>query len=104
MEISGQHHAPAALPPGNEHRYPLNRRQGGLQSHSGSPEGAKKKINGCRRPAGAEVRDGELLKTSRPVAGCRAIDGKEEKKCIVIAGIRKPDRPALKPSHCIPRR
>ena len=55
----------------------------------------KKKTNGCRRPAGAEVRDGELLKTSRPVAGCRAIDGKEEKKCIVIAGIRTPDRPAL---------
>jgi hypothetical protein len=31
MEVSGQLHAPAALPPG----YPLDRRLGGPQSHSG---------------------------------------------------------------------
>jgi len=34
MEVSGQLHAPAALPPGTE-PYPLDRRLGGPQSHSG---------------------------------------------------------------------
>jgi len=28
MVMSGQHHAPAALPPGKDHRYPFNRRLG----------------------------------------------------------------------------
>jgi len=35
MEVSGQLHAPAAFPQGKSHWYPLNRRLGGLQSHSG---------------------------------------------------------------------
>jgi hypothetical protein len=35
MEMNGQLHAPAALPPGKEHRYPLDRRLGGPQSRSG---------------------------------------------------------------------
>jgi len=34
MGVSGQHHAPAALPPGKT-RYPLCRRLGGLQGRSG---------------------------------------------------------------------
>jgi hypothetical protein len=33
--VSGQLHAPAALPPGKELRYPLDRRLGGPQSRSG---------------------------------------------------------------------
>jgi hypothetical protein len=35
MEVSGQLHAPAALPPGKDTRYPLDRRLGGPQSQSG---------------------------------------------------------------------
>jgi hypothetical protein len=35
MEVSGQLHAPAALPPGKSPRYPLDRRLGGPQSRSG---------------------------------------------------------------------
>jgi hypothetical protein len=35
MEVSGQRHAPAALPPGKRPRYPLDRRLDGPQSRSG---------------------------------------------------------------------
>jgi hypothetical protein len=35
MDVSGQLHAPAALPPGKEPWYPLDRRLGGSQSRSG---------------------------------------------------------------------
>jgi hypothetical protein len=35
MEVSGQLHAPAALPPGKSPRYLLDRRLGGPQSRSG---------------------------------------------------------------------
>jgi hypothetical protein len=35
MEVSGQLHAPAALPPGKAPRYPMDRRLGGPQSWSG---------------------------------------------------------------------
>jgi hypothetical protein len=35
LEESGQLHAPAALPPGKEPRYPSDRRLGGLQRRSG---------------------------------------------------------------------
>jgi hypothetical protein len=35
MEVSGQLHAPAALPPGKRPWYPLDRRLGGPQSRSG---------------------------------------------------------------------
>jgi hypothetical protein len=35
MEVSGQLHAPAALPPGSLRRYQLDRRLGGSQSRSG---------------------------------------------------------------------
>jgi hypothetical protein len=35
LEVSGQLHAPAALPPGKSPRYPLDRRMGGPQSRSG---------------------------------------------------------------------
>jgi hypothetical protein len=34
MEVNGQLHAPAALPPGNRPRYPLERRLGESQSQS----------------------------------------------------------------------
>ena len=35
MRVGGQRHAPAALPPGKETRYPLYRRPGGPQGRSG---------------------------------------------------------------------
>jgi hypothetical protein len=35
MEVSGQLHAPAALPQGKSLWYPLDRRLGGTQSRSG---------------------------------------------------------------------
>jgi hypothetical protein len=35
MEVSGQLHAPASLPPGKSSRYPLDKRVGGPQSRSG---------------------------------------------------------------------
>jgi hypothetical protein len=35
MEVSGEIHAPAALLPGKEPLYPLDRRMGGSQSRSG---------------------------------------------------------------------
>jgi hypothetical protein len=35
MEVSGQLHAPAALLPGKERRYPVERRLGGLQNWYG---------------------------------------------------------------------
>jgi hypothetical protein len=35
LEVSGQLHAPAALPPGKSPRYPFYRRLGGPQSRSG---------------------------------------------------------------------
>jgi hypothetical protein len=41
MEASGQLHALAALPPGKEPQYPLDRRLGGLQSWSGRGGEAK---------------------------------------------------------------
>jgi hypothetical protein len=34
MEVSGQFHASAALPPGKESRYPMERRLGAFQSRS----------------------------------------------------------------------
>jgi hypothetical protein len=41
LEVSGQLHAPAALPPGKSPRYPLYRRLGGPQSRSGQHEEEK---------------------------------------------------------------
>jgi hypothetical protein len=41
MEVSGQLHAPAALPHGKSPWYPLDRRLGGLQSRSGRGGGEK---------------------------------------------------------------
>jgi hypothetical protein len=38
MELSGQIHAPAALPPGKDPRYALDRRLGGTQNRSGRGE------------------------------------------------------------------
>jgi hypothetical protein len=38
LEVSGQLHAPAALPPGKSPRYPFYRRLGGPQSRSGRYE------------------------------------------------------------------
>jgi hypothetical protein len=35
MEVSGQFHAPTALPPRKETPYPLHKRRGGPQSRSG---------------------------------------------------------------------
>jgi hypothetical protein len=50
MEVSGQLHAPAALLPGKEPWYPLDRRLGGAQSRSG--RGAEEKNS--QRPPGIE--------------------------------------------------
>jgi hypothetical protein len=41
MEVSGQLHAPAALPPGKSPWYPLDRRLSGPQSHSGRSDEEK---------------------------------------------------------------
>jgi hypothetical protein len=41
MEVSGQLHDPAALPPGKKPLYPLDKRLGGPQSRSG--RGGEKK-------------------------------------------------------------
>jgi hypothetical protein len=41
LEVSGELHAPAALPPGEEPRYPLDRRLGGPQSRPGRHEEEK---------------------------------------------------------------
>jgi hypothetical protein len=35
MEVSGQLHSPAALPPGKEHAIPIGQEAGGPQSQSG---------------------------------------------------------------------
>jgi len=42
MEVSGQLHAPAALPPGKSPRYPLDRRLGGPPSQSRRGDEEKK--------------------------------------------------------------
>jgi hypothetical protein len=42
LEVSGQLHAPAALPPGKSSRYPLYRRLGGPQSRSGRSNNKEK--------------------------------------------------------------
>jgi hypothetical protein len=50
MKVSGQFHAPAALPPGKYPWYPLDRRLGGSQSRSG--RGGEEKNS--RPPPGIE--------------------------------------------------
>jgi hypothetical protein len=51
MEVSGQIHAPAALPPGKYPRYTLDRRLGGPQSRSGHSGGEEKS---CQSSPGIE--------------------------------------------------
>jgi hypothetical protein len=51
MELSGQLHAPTALSPGKETRYPLDRRLGGFQSCSG--RGGEEKNS--QPPPGIEI-------------------------------------------------
>jgi len=45
MEVSDQHHAPAALPSGIEPRYPVSRRQYWPQNQSGSGRIGEEKIS-----------------------------------------------------------
>jgi hypothetical protein len=52
MEVSGQLHAPAALPPGKDPRYTLDRRLGGPQSRSGCC-GEEKHLAPARNPTSA---------------------------------------------------
>jgi hypothetical protein len=47
MELSGQLHSPAALPPGKSPFYPLDRRLGGIQSRSQRGGEEKKKLEMC---------------------------------------------------------
>jgi len=49
MDVSGQFHAPAALPQGKNLLYPFCRRLGGPQSRSGRGDEEK---NPCPAPAG----------------------------------------------------
>ena len=49
MRVSGQRHAPAALPPGKT-RYPLYRRLGGPQGQSGRVWKISPPPNGIRSP------------------------------------------------------
>jgi hypothetical protein len=48
MEVSGQIHAPATLPPEKSRQYPLHRKLGSLQSQSGQG-GEKQHICPCRK-------------------------------------------------------
>jgi hypothetical protein len=41
VEVSGQLHSPAALPPGKESLYPLERRLGGSQGHGGEEKNSQ---------------------------------------------------------------
>jgi hypothetical protein len=78
MEVSGQLHAPAALPPEKETLVPLDRRLGGPQSHSG--HGGEEKNS--QPPPGIEPQNPD-----RPVrrpALCRlSYDGS-----VVVVGVR----------------
>jgi hypothetical protein len=49
MEVSGQLHALADLPPGKEPRHPFDRRVDGPQSRSGRCGEEKKSLNSCRK-------------------------------------------------------
>jgi hypothetical protein len=53
MEVSGQLHAPVALPPGKSPWYHLGRRLGEPQSLSGHSDGFSDAIPGVRVPIGA---------------------------------------------------
>jgi hypothetical protein len=69
LEVSGQLHAPAALPPGKSLRYPFYRRLGGPQSQSGRYGEVKIFYsNGTRTPApsGRPARSQSLYRLSYP--------------------------------------
>jgi hypothetical protein len=53
MEVSGQLHAPAALPPGKNPWYPFDRRLGGPQSRSG--RGGEEKISQAHRESNSRT-------------------------------------------------
>jgi hypothetical protein len=59
MEMNGQVHAPAALPPGRERRYPLDMRLGGAQSRSGHGVEEKK----FSAPAGNRTLDHQIVQS-----------------------------------------
>jgi hypothetical protein len=50
MEVNDQLHAPAALPPRKEPRYPLARKMGGPQSRSGRGGEEKNSLGGLEPP------------------------------------------------------
>jgi hypothetical protein len=57
MKVSGQLHAPAALPPGKSSWYPLDRRLGGAQNRSGR-DGEEKNF---QLPPGIEPVKGKVV-------------------------------------------
>jgi hypothetical protein len=90
MEMSGQLHAPAALPPGKSPWNPLDRRLDGSQSRSG--RGAEEKNS--QPPPGIEpqnpdrpARSPALYRLSYPGSSGRI---GEEKNSPTPAGIRSP--------------
>ena len=54
MAVSVQRHAPAALPPGKETRYPFYRRLGG-------PQGRSRWVRKISPPPGLDPRTGQLV-------------------------------------------
>jgi hypothetical protein len=59
MEVSGQIHAPAALPPGKSPWYSLDRRLGGPQSRSG--HGGDEKNSQARRESNPRTPIAQLV-------------------------------------------
>jgi hypothetical protein len=68
MEVSGQIHDPAALPPGKEHRYPIDRRLGGPQSRSGRGDEEKNSqpLPGLKPRSDSPARSQSLYRLSYP--------------------------------------
>jgi hypothetical protein len=67
MDVNGQFHAPAALPPGKSSLYPLDRRLGGPQSRSGRGVRSTKNVRQdikhmVRRPVGLKCSQRTLNK------------------------------------------
>jgi len=74
MEVNGQLRVPAALPPGKESWYTLDRRLGGLQSHSGRGDEEKN----------SQPLPGHESPTAQPIVLCYTTSTVEYKHHIVI--------------------
>jgi hypothetical protein len=81
MEVSGQLHVPAALPPGKKPWYPLDRRLGGPQSLSGhAGEKISKPLPGLEHPIVQPAVQQYTIELSRLLFN----DGRQEDTKIVL--------------------